>query len=305
MKPSRFAAFAMLAAAVSFWGASYPITRYALGFIPPFTLGFARFVCAALLLAAFARPRTVPPPGERAALFFLGLTGSFLFVGLMNLGMRLTTGVAGSLLSATPPVLTALLAAAFLGEALRRGRVAGLAVGVVGVCLVAGAPPDGALSAAGLISGNAIVLLAQLCWSAYTMLGRRFAVRDASDAAALWTTAVGAVLLLPFSCVELLRGAEVRLTTGSALALLYLGTLNTAVAYLFWNRALRTVGASTAAGFQYLQPLSGALVSIAFLGERLSPPLVAGAALILGGVWLVLRGDIGDAPSIGTAGAGL
>ena len=33
--------------------------------------------------------------------------------------------------------------------------------------------------------------------------------------------------------------------------------------------------------------------------------LVAGAALILCGVWLVLRGDIGDAPSIGTAGAGL
>ena len=291
MKPSRFAAFSMLTVAVAFWGASYPVTRYALRFIPPFTLGYARFAAAALLLAAFVRPAAAPPRGERAALLALGFTGSFLFVGLMNLGMRATTGVAGSLLSATPPVLTALLAAAFLGEPLRRGRVAGLAAGIAGVVLVARAPGGGASPAADFVRGNAIILLSQVCWASYTMLGRRFALRCAGDTAAFWTTAVGALLLLPLSCLELLRGAAIVVTAGGALALLYLSVLNTALAYLFWNRALRTVGASTAAGFQYLQPLSGAFVSIAFLGERLSPPLVAGAALILAGVWFVLRGE--------------
>lgn len=291
MKPTRPAAFAMLTAAAALWGASYPVTRYALGFFPPFTLAFLRFAFAAAALAALVRPSALPPRGERKALFLLGLTGAFLFASLMNLGMDRTTGIAGSLLSATPPILTALLAAWFLGESLRRGRAAGLALGIAGVALVVRSPAGAEGRTTAALFGNALVLLSQVSWAVYTMLGRRFALRETGESAALWTAAVGAALLLPFSCAEILGGAQIRLTAGGLLSFLYLSVLTTALAYILWNRALRAVGASTAAGFHYLQPLFGALVSMGLCGESLSLSLAAGAALILGGVWCVLRGE--------------
>lgn len=294
-KPTRPAAFAMLTAAVAFWGASFPVTHYALGFFPPFTLAFLRFVSAAAILAAVIRPSALPPRGERKALFLLGVTGAFLFASLMNLGMGTTTGIAGSLLSATPPILTAVLAAWFLGEPLRRGRAAGLALGIAGIALVI-RPPAGAGDGftAAAFAGNAIFLLSQVSWAVYTMLGRRFALRETGESAALWTTAVGAALLLPFAGAEILGGARVRVTAGGLCSFLYLAVFTTALAYIFWNRALRTVGASSAAGFQYFQPLFGALVAVEVFGESPSLSLAAGAALILGGVWCVLRGDTGN-----------
>ncbi len=277
----------MLVAAVAIWGASYPVTRYALRFIPPFTLAFLRYGLSALLFALCMGGRLRIPKSETGTVLLLGLAGGAGFVMFMNLGMSFTTGLSGSLLSGAPPLITALLALAILKEPLHRGTVAGLAAGLAGVLCVTGSSlvSGGAFSSA--FAGDALILMSQFCWALYTVIGKRAAGRMEGAVAGAWTIIVAAGLLFPFALAESVWGRPCVVTGGAIWAVLYLTVLNTALAYLLWNRALHLVGASTAAGFQFIQPLSGALVAMALLGEALTYLLAAGAALILAGVSLM------------------
>lgn len=289
MKPKPAAAYLMLVAAVALWGASYPVTRYALRFVPPYTLAFLRYALSALLFVACMRGRLRVPMREAGAVVILGLTGGAAFAVLMNLGMARTTGVSGSLLSGAPPLITALLAAAILKEPLRAGKIAGLAAGIAGVlCITASSFIAGGVSSAAF-TGDLLILASQFCWALYTVEGKRAAGRMSGAVAGAWAVIAAAGLLFPFAFAEAAWGRPCVATTGAVGALLYLSLLNTALAYLLWNTALDAVGASTAAGFQFIQPLSGALVSMAMLGEGLTPALAAGAVLIFAGVSLMAR----------------
>jgi drug/metabolite transporter (DMT)-like permease len=281
----------MLITATAIWGASYPATKYALRFVPPFSLAFIRYGVAALVLVPCLRGARPVERADRRMFILLGLTGSFCFVSFMNLGMGLTTGVAGSLLSGSPPLITALLALHLLREPLRAAKIAGLALGVMGIVCVAGAPIREQFSSSRMICGNAIILLAQVSWALYTVIGKRAAGRYPGEVVVAWTALIGSAFLLPFALAEVGLGYPFLFTRECCISLVYLALINTALAYFLWNRALRFVGASTAASFQYIQPLSGAAVSVLFLGEAITPVLVAGAALIMAGVSLVLRSE--------------
>lgn len=279
----------MIILAVTIWGGSYPVTKYALAFLPPFFLAFLRYALAACIFAPLLRKRLRIDRADVPLILLCGLTGSLFFVSFMNIGMGLTTGVSGSLLSGTPPLITALLAFYLLGEPLRPRKGAGLVIGFGGVLCVAGAPYFHSLGSASMMKGNIIILAAQVSWALYTTLARKAARRYPGEVVAAWTMIVGASCLCPLALAESLRRPGYNFSGGCVLAILYLVLLNTALAYYFWNRALRVVRASTAASFQYLQPVSGALISISFLGEGFHLSLVAGAVLIVGGLFLVLR----------------
>lgn len=279
----------MLVAAVAIWGASYPVTRYVLRDIPPFTLAFLRYGLAGLLFALCMGGRLRVPRSETGTVLLLGVTGGAAFVTFMNLGMAFTTGISGALLSGAPPLITALLALAILREPLGGWTAAGLAAGIAGVACVAGSSllPGGASYAS--LGGNILILASQCSWALYTVMAKRAAGRMPGAVAGAWTVIAATGLLFPFALAESVWGRPCALTGGALRAILYLAFINTALAYLFWNRALHFVGAATAAGFQFIQPLSGALVAMALLGEVPTLLLMAGAVLILAGVSLMAR----------------
>lgn len=299
-RSGKIRAYGMLLVAVVIWGVSYPVTKYALRFLPPFLLAFLRFSLASVFFLPLLRGKASIRPEDRRSFLLLGLTGSFFLIAFMNLGLRFASAVSGSILSATPPLFTAVLALYFLRERLGLGKAGGLLLGLLGIVLVARFPAGFKELSGRAILGNGLILAAQLSWAFYAILGKRAVERYGGETVAGWTSIVGAVLFLPFAIAETAWATgsswttSYNLTWGCVLAILYLSLLNTTLTYLFWNRSLRVVGASTAAGFLYLQPLSGALVSVLFLGEELRAGLVAGGGLILLGVSLILRSEKKD-----------
>ena len=63
------------------------------------------------------------------------------------------------------------------------------------------------------------------------------------------------------------------------------------LAYLFFNRGVQLIGANRAGPFLHLVPLFGALLDVAFLGERPGLHHAVGAVLIVGRVALASRGS--------------
>jgi drug/metabolite transporter (DMT)-like permease len=71
-------------------------------------------------------------------------------------------------------------------------------------------------------------------------------------------------------------------------AVLYLGIVITGLGYLVWNWALERVSTARAAIYLNVQPLVGALLGVAWLGEPMSVFTVAGGVLVVLGLWLAV-----------------
>ena len=107
-------------------------------------------------------------------------------------------------------------------------------------------------------------------------------------------------MLLPFLVIELTAHPPPALTIKLGLAFLYLAVFPSLLAYLFFNEAVRQIGATTAGLFSHLVPTFGSLMAIFFLGERFHGYHAVGIGLILAGIGLVVGTRRRAEPGAGT-----
>ncbi len=273
------------------WGAAFPITKPALASIPPFTFALLRFALALLVLLALAGREALAllRGPDRRRLWTMGALGFCAAQLAQTVALRLSPASDISILSAVTPLLIVLLAWPWLGERPRRAQWAGLAGATIGLALVlwpSGADPGGG---ALRLLGDAIFIAGMLGWAAYNVLGRGLMARVSPLPATAAAALTGTVALLPFAIGELALGAPVGISLAGVVGVVYTGLLVTVLGFLtlFW--AYRRVDAATIAATMYIQPLVGVLLSWALLGESLGGLFVAGAALVLAGVWLTSK----------------
>jgi drug/metabolite transporter (DMT)-like permease len=284
----RRLAILALVATMAIWGSSFVVTTLVLDEAGPFAVTFLRFGLGLLVLLPFAyrrgfRFRLALEP----AFLLFGLTGVALVYGLQTLALVFTSAANTALISAGVPVVAAVLAGAFLKEAIPPARLFGIGLSVLGVGLVSGATPPGADSSGAVLLGNALMVGAVVAYGAYAVQGR--ALRGGQGHPAVVATAAsfaaGLLFLLPPTAVEaLLLGAPV-LGAQGWLVLAYLGAAASALPIFLWTFALRHVPASAAALYINLVPVVG-LVSALLFGERVGAVQLVGGTLAVVGVLL-------------------
>jgi drug/metabolite transporter (DMT)-like permease len=212
------------------------------------------------------------------------LLGNVLPFSLLAWGEQRVTSALTAVLNASTPLFTALAGAALLGERLRRGQVAGLAVGVVGVAVAAGV--GGRDLADSSATGALAAVGAGACYGlAFTYMSRHLLGLPAVVGAAGQLVA-GTVLLGPVAIV-VTAASQVSLTPTRALSVLLLGALGTGVAYVLYYRLVSDVGPTRASLVTYLVPLVAVTVGVVVLDEPFHLRVLAGGALIVGGIALV------------------
>jgi len=132
--------------------------------------------------------------------------------------------------------------------------------------------------------GDLLLVLSGLAYASYSLLGRRVLERHAALGVTTRSLVWGAVALLPITAAEWASGSRPAWTAGAVAGTLYLAVVITALGYVVWNWALRRVPAPRAAIFLNVQPIVGALLGAALLGEPLTPFTIAGGALIVAGL---------------------
>jgi drug/metabolite transporter (DMT)-like permease len=191
--------------------------------------------------------------------------------------------VAG-LINGTTPLLTLIFSLALLPEERpSRRRIAGLAVGFLGVVVVLG-PWEGI--GGGSLLGALACLAAATCYGISFPYLRKNLTGRPESAVAISTAQVGlgAVMLAPFA----LLGALPPETPGvdAWLSVLALGTLGTGVAYVLMFNIVQQAGAQTASMITYVVPIFAVLLGVLVLGESISWHEPVGGAVILTGVAL-------------------
>ena len=278
------AAVFAVAITVLSWASAFPLIRVGMRALGPLELASARFLVAgaiALAWLAFSRP---PLPTRADALRFLlcGLVGISIYNGLLNQGERSVSAGAAAFIVNIAPILTAILATAFLRERFKPWGWAGALVSFAGVGLIALGQPDTLAFDGGAI----LVAGAALCTAIYFVVQRPLVARYGALASTAYTLIAGALFLLPF-----LPGALPRLAApggGPLIAtVVALGVFPAAIGYGAWTYALGRFGAARAANFLYLVPPVAALIGFVALGETMNALTLVGAAVAIGGVAIV------------------
>lgn len=274
-----------LVALGAIWGASYLFMRVAVPHIGPAALVEMRLLLGALiLLPALWRSRALFPPGLWPRLALIGTVNSAAPFLLYAWAAHAAPAGIGAITSAMVVLFAALVGFAFFGEAIGLRRGLAIAMGLVGVAVlasgrVAGSPQLGLAVAAGVA--------ASLMYGIGLHLVRRYL--HGLPAAALACASLGssALLVLPLALADWPRQA-VPVTSWAAVAAL--GLVCTGLAYVLYYRLVARIGAGRTSTVTYLVPVFGVAWGWLLLGEALTPTMALAALLILGSVAVSQRG---------------
>jgi drug/metabolite transporter (DMT)-like permease len=279
------AAFLLLVANVVYATAAV-VSRIALDGVPPALHGFARLGIAAVVLAPLVRRERVPA-GEGLRLVGMGVIGFTVAFALMNWGIVYSSATNAALLIIVEPITMLLLGPAVLGERLTRREALGAALAVVGALIVvADGIPGVTRSVLPRWRGDVMLALSGVAYAVYSLLGRPVLTPANSIAVTRRSLVWGAVAMAPLVAVEWMAGARPVASVPALLGTIYLAVVITALGYVAWNWALARVEASRAAAFLTVQPVVGALLGAAVLGDPVSVYTGVGGLLIVAGLWL-------------------
>ncbi|HUC16519.1 MAG TPA: DMT family transporter [Acetobacteraceae bacterium] len=272
-----------LAVLVVIWGLSVPAMKLGLESVPPFTLAALRYLVAAPCFVLFLLGRPMPPPRMFLAMIGLGVAGVDLGQVTQILGVSRTSAAIATVITATIPLFTVILAVFKLGQRLMPRHILGLAFAFGGVgCAVFGQP--GRFASSGL-GGDALLLVCSLSIASYYVLGTVLAIRTTALDVAAWSSLAGLPGLALLAGFELLHAPFHPTLSGIGVAL-YLGLLTTVAGMWLWLTGMRRLPARIAAGTQYLQPIIGVAASALLFGDRIGPVFALGTGLVLAGIAL-------------------
>jgi len=271
------------------WSFAFVAGKIGVTDCPPLILLTARFSLAGILILGITALR-----GEAwssltwrdAAIFaVLGVANNALYLGFGYTGLQTVSAGLGGLIVSANPVFTAVLAAAFLGEALTWRKVMGLLLGIIGVGFIVWHRMS-----VGTDDWHGILFtLASLA----SIVAGTFLFKVLAPKGSLWVgngvqNLAAGIVLLPFaftlsSVSDIVPSARLL----GAFAFLVLG--GSILGYLLWFHLLKVCGATAASAYHFLMPPLGMLFAFLVLGEHVEFRDLLGIVPVALGIYLVTR----------------
>lgn len=280
----------MLVTLAALWGGSFFFNGVAVRELPSFTLVWLRVAIAAavLLLAQRLLGQRMPTTGRVWVAFFgMGLLNNTVPFALIVWGQHHIASGLASILNATTPLFAVLVAHLLTpDEKATPRKAAGMAVGFAGAVAVVGPAALGGLGTDAL--AQLACLAAALVYAFAGVFGRRFKRMGVAPlAAAAGQVTASTAFLLPV--VLLVDRPWNLMMPGAATwgAVLGVGLLSTALAYVLYFRILAAAGATNLLLVTFLIPVSAILLGALVLGETLLARHFFGMALIGAGLALI------------------
>jgi drug/metabolite transporter (DMT)-like permease len=267
---------------ILFWSLAYTLTRLAFSYFSPFSFGFLRYLAASLPLLPMVFTFKLKLPGLGDLKWFLlsGASGFFLYIIAFNKGCVTVTSATSSVIIATTPVVTALLARLIYKEQLRLFQWAAIAIEFSGVVFMTLC--NGAFT---INAGILWLLLGVVLLSGYNLL-QKFLTKKYS---ALQTTAYSIFagsLMLGIFAPEALSDVK-RAPPVAFVYIAVLGVFSSAIAYVAWTQAFaKAPKTSSVSNYMFITPFLSSVLGYVLAGERPDRATLIGGSVILAGVFI-------------------
>lgn len=271
---------------VAVWGATFVSTKVLIAHsLAPAEIFLLRFAMAYVCILPFARGRLLAANlRDEGLLAAAGVSGGSLYFLTENIALEYAPASNVSLIVCTAPVWTALvLSLIYRSERMTRRQIAGSVLAFAGMVLVV---LNGRFVLRLSPRGDLLALAAALLWMIYSLAIKRIGGRYPALFITRKVFFYGLVTILPVFAVRPFS-VEWEMLAHPAVwgNLLFLGVVASGLCYVLWNAAMHRLGAVRTTNYIYINPLVTIVVAALAIGERITPAALAGAALILYGMW--------------------
>lgn len=267
---------------IFFWSLAYVFTRLTLQYFSAFALGFLRYFIASCTLLFVVVCLKLKPPSQKDIPYFFaaGGVGFFLYMIAFNQGQAVVTAATGSIVIATVPVMTALLARFVYLEHLSGIQWFAVFLEFAGVAVLTLIHNSFSLN-----HGVLWLLLAALFLSFYNLLQRRLTKTYTALQTSAYSIFFGTLLLAIFA-----PAAVRELPHTPPIHFLYLAVLgigSSAIAYVSWAKAFsKAAQTSQVSNYMFVTPFLTSILGFLIAREIPNDATLTGGIIIMFGVLL-------------------
>lgn len=270
------------------WGINWPLSKFALSYMPPVLFSGTRTLIGGILLLVIAIPRYKKLNlGRTWPIYFISaIVNVILYYGLQTIGLNYLPSGLFSAIVFLQPVLVGLFSWMWLGESMNRMKVAGLLLGFVGVGMISSGA--GGLSGHISVEGVLLALGSALSWA----LGTVYVKRKSGSVDPIWLVTLQLIiggLLMTGAGSGLESWSDVEWNIAFIGSLLFISIFVIAIGWLVFYKLMDSGEAGRMASFTFLIPVVAILTGTLFLNEPLTLTLVMGLACILVSIYFVNR----------------
>lgn len=277
-----------------FWSGNFVLSRGMHADIPPFALSFWRWAVALAILSTFGTRHLFAQKEQvlrhKKFIFIQGLLGVAGFNSLIYIAMQTTTAINAVLVNSCIPVIIVVISWVLYNDRLTLRQALGVCVSLSGVLLIISQGKISNLLALQFNRGDLVVFLAAILWGAYSARLKNYPKALHPIAFQTSIVLVGLTILTPFYLLELSMGKTMVISANNLIAILYVALFASVLAFIFWNRAVRILGANIAGPFIHLMPVFSTILAVIFLDEKLTINHIQAISLIFGGIFMTTVG---------------
>lgn len=287
-------AYIMLILATFFWAGNFIVGKVATLFeIPPISLNFYRWFFAWIVLAPFTMRQVILSKSIIKKNIFSILIMSFTSISVFNsavyYGLNYTQVLNGVLLISTIPILIIVISSIFKTEKINILQILGVLVSLSGVIIIITKMELQKLLHFQLNKGDLWILVAMLSWSIYSIIIKEKKINLKPFVLLQTLITFGVIMLTPFYLLEISSGKHIPLNIPVFLTIAYVVLFAGIGAYIFWNKAVMTIGPNRSGVFLHLMPVFSSIMAIGLLGEFFAKFHFVGALFIVTGIFLSSR----------------
>lgn len=274
--------------ALILWSSSFVAIKFAYTTYPPITLAVVRFIVATLILGALTLLPQNRVKLEKKDIFTVavcGLTGIMLYAVLQNIAMQWTSASSATLIIASYPIITLLMESAIYKIKLSFMKIVAVLIAIGGVLILSYVKADSRVE--GELLGILLLVLAGVVWAIYNFMTKKVVNRYPPITLLFYSTLFGTIFMLPLALIERAQWQQPTLISFSMM--LFLGVFCSVIAFLLYNRGLKTMAPSTITSMLNLVPIFGVFFSWLLLGEQVTLRKFIGGAIVIFGVMLSVR----------------
>lgn len=282
--------YVLLVFAVLFWSGNFIVGRGIHNEIPPITLAFWRWAVALLIILPFSMGHIVHQFDLirrnlkiLTVLAILSVTNFSIFI---YMALKLSTATNTVIINSMIPIFIVMVSWMGFKERITFRQSIGIAISLAGLMFII---TNGNLS--NLISvrfskGDFWTISAGISWALYSVLLRKCPTELNPLGFLATLIIIGTLCISPFYIWEMSTGRTMNISQVSIGSIVYVALFASILAYIFWNKAIQTIGANKTGVFIHLMPVFSIILAIIFLDETLRGYHIKGAILIFSGILL-------------------
>ncbi len=283
---NKFKAWILLVICNLFWAGNYVFGKFVVAEISPVWITFTRWLGASIILLFVAyyleKPKWRSVFKVWPNLLILAATGIIGYNLILYSALEYTSSTNAALISALNPSVIVIGSFLLFKEKMTKFQAAGLAVSLLGVCIILTRGSLTALLSIEYNRGDLLMLVAVVMWTIYTILGRRLTSVKPITATAI-AALIATIIMAPFALRQGLDFGGI--SKLAVIGVIYMVLFPSVGSFVFWNISVQEIGANQAGVFLNLIPVFTAIISWS-LGERITGAQILGGLFVFAGVYL-------------------